>query len=90
MVLYGHLRMHLGEVLYDLTLQKESKPMGRHLQADYVHMLVSIPPKYSLAQVFGFLKGKSAIYIDSTYLGRRRNYHGMYFRSRGYFIDGRD
>ena len=50
-VLYGHLRKHFEEVLHDLALQKESKLMGGYLQADHVHMLVSVPPKYSVAQV---------------------------------------
>ena len=58
-VLYGQLRKHLGEVLHDLVFQKESRILDGHLQADHVHMLVSIPPKYSVAQVVGFIKGKS-------------------------------
>jgi putative transposase len=84
--LYGQLRKHLGEVLHDLAFQKESRILEGHLQADHVHMLVSIPPKYSVAQVVGFIKGKSAIHIARTYLGRRRNYHGMHFWARGYYV----
>ena len=85
-VLCGQLRKHLGEVLHDLALQKECKILEGHLQADHVHMLVSIPPKYSVAQVVGFIRGKSAIHIARSYLGRRRNYHGMHFWSRGYYV----
>jgi putative transposase len=85
-VLYGELRKHLGEVLHELAYQKESKILEGHLQADHVHMLVSIPPKYSVAQVVGFLKGKSAIHIARSYLGRRQNFHGMHFWARGYFV----
>jgi putative transposase len=77
--LYAQLRENLGEVLHGLALQKESKILEGHLQADHVHMLVSIPPKYSVAQVVGFIKGKSVIHIARTYLDRRRNYHGMHF-----------
>ncbi len=77
--LYGQLRRHLGDVLRDLADQRESKILEGHLQSDHVHMLVSIPPKYSLAQVVGFIKRKSAIHIARSYLGRRRNYHGMHF-----------
>lgn len=55
-VLYAQLRKHLGQVLHDLAGQKESKILEGHLQADHVHMLVSIPPKYSVAQVVGFIK----------------------------------
>jgi len=85
-VLYGQLRKHLWEVLHDLALQKECKILEGHLQADHVHMLVSIPPKSSVAQVVGFIKGKSAIHIARSYLGRRRNYHGMHFWSRCYYV----
>ena len=55
-------------------------------QADHVHMLVSIPPKYSVAQVVGFIKGKSAINLARSYLGRRKNYTGMHFWALGYFV----
>jgi putative transposase len=75
-----------GEMLHDLAGQKESTILEGHLQADHVHMLVSIPPKYSVAQVIGFIKGKSAIHIARTYLGRRKNYTGMHFWARGYFV----
>jgi len=84
--LYGQLRQHLAEVLHDLAGQKESKILEGHLQADHVHMLVSIPPKYSVAQVVGFIKGKSAIHLARSYLGRRKNYTGMHFWARGYFV----
>jgi putative transposase len=85
-VLYGQLRKHLGEVLHGLASQKESKILQGHLQADHVHMLVSIPPKYSVAQVVGFIKGKSAIHIARNYLGQRKNLHGMHFWARGYYV----
>ena len=57
-----------------------------------VHMLVSIPPKYAVSQVVGYMKGKSAIHIARTYLGRRQNYAGEHFWARGYFVStvGRD
>jgi putative transposase len=84
--LYGQLRKYIGQVLHDLAGQKESKILEGHLQADHVHMLVSIPPKYSVAQVVGFIKGKSAIHIAWSYLGRRKNYTGMHFWARGYFV----
>jgi putative transposase len=85
-VLYGQLSKYIGQVLHDLAGQKESKILEGHLQADHVHMLVSIPPKYSVAQVVGLIKGKSAIHIARTYLGRRKNYTGMHFWARGYFV----
>jgi putative transposase len=57
-----------------------------HLMADHVHMLISVPPKYAVAQVIGFIKGKAAIHIARTYLGRRRNFTGQHFWARGYYV----
>ena len=59
---------------------------------DHVHMLLSIPPKYSVAQVVGFIKGKSAIHMARTFMGRRKNYTGHHFWARGYYVStvGRD
>ncbi len=59
---------------------------------DHVHMMISIPPKYAVAQVIGYIKGKSAIHIARHYSGRRRNYVGQHFWARGYFAStvGRD
>ena len=85
-VLYGQLRSHLGEVCRELARQKESRIEEGPLQADHVHMLLSIPPKYAVAQVVGYLKGKSAIYIARTYGGRQRNFVGEHFWARGYFV----
>jgi putative transposase len=84
--LYGQLRKYLGQVLHEMAGQKVSKLLEGHLQADHVHMLVSIPTKYSVAQVVGFIKGKNAIHLARSYLGRRKNYTGMHFRARGYFV----
>jgi putative transposase len=91
-VLYGQVRKDLGEVFRELARQKESWVEEGHLQADHVHMLLSIPPKYAVAQVVGYLKGKSAIYIARTYGGRLRNFVGEHFWARGYFVStvGRD
>ena len=59
---------------------------------DHVHMLLSIPPKYAVSDVVGFIKGKSAIHIARTYVGRRRNFTGQHFWARGYYVStvGRD
>jgi putative transposase len=85
-MLYGQLRKNLGDVFHDLARQKESRVLEGHLQSDHVHMLISIPPKYAVSQVVGYMKGKSAIHIARTYLGQRRNYSGMSFWARGYFV----
>ncbi len=91
-VLYGELRKHLGAILRELAMQRESKIVEGHLTKDHIHMLISIPPKYSVAQVVGFIKGKSAIQIARTFGGRKQNFTGQHFWARGYFVStvGRD
>jgi len=76
----------------DLASQKECSIEEGHLMSDHVHMLISIPPKYSVAQIVGFLKGKSAMSIVRTYFGRRKNFTGQHFWARGYHVStvGRD
>ena len=90
--IYGGLREQLGEVLRQLALHRESRVEEGHLLVDHVHMLVSIPPKYSVAQVVGYLKGKSAIHIAREFADRPRNFVGQHFWARGYFVStvGRD
>ena len=78
-VLYGQLRRELGEVFHELARQKECRIEEGHLLADHVHVLMSIPPKYAVAQVVGFVKGKSAIHIARSIGRRRRNFIGESF-----------
>jgi putative transposase len=91
-ILYGKLRRHLGEIFKELASQKECQIEEGHLKVDHVHMLISVPPKYAVAQVVGYLKGKSAIHIARTFGGRQRNFVGENFWARGYFVStvGRD
>ena len=90
--LYQELRRHLGEVFRRLALQKELKVEEGHLMPDHVHMLLSIPPKYAVSQVVGFIKGKSAIHMARVYGERKRNFVGQHFWARGFFVNtvGRD
>jgi putative transposase len=90
--LYGQLRKYLGEIFRDLARNRESEVLEGHMMPDHVHMLISIPPKYSVAQVIGYIKGKSAIQIARNFLGRRRNFTGEQFWARGYHVStvGRD
>jgi len=90
--LYQQLRQDLGEVFRQLAQRKESQILEGHLVVDHVHMLISIPPKYAVAQVIGYIKGKSAIHIARTAGGRQRNFTGEHFWARGYFVStvGRD
>ena len=91
-VLYGRIRKYLGDVFRELARQRESQILQGHLCADHVHMHISIPPKYAVAQVIGFIKGKSAIHIARTFGGRARNFVGEHFWARGYYVStvGRD
>ena len=90
--LYGQLREHLGEVFRALARQKESLIEEGHLMPDHVHMMISIPPKYAVSHVVGYIKGKSAIHLARVYGERKRNFVGQHFWARGYFVStvGRD
>jgi putative transposase len=75
-----------------LAQHKECWIEEGHLMVDHVHMLISIPPKYAVSGVVGYIKGKSAIHIARTYGERKRNFVGQHFWARGYFVStvGRD
>ena len=90
--LFGQIRRELGEVFHRLARQKESLIEEGHVMPDHVHMMISIPPKYAVAQVVGYIKGKSAIHIARQFAGKTRNYVGQHFWARGYFAStvGRD
>jgi len=91
-LLFGEIRRELGEVFRRLAEQKESRIEEGHLMPDHVHMMISIPPKYAVSMVVGYIKGKSAIHIARTYGERRRNFVGQHFGARGYYVNtvGRD
>jgi putative transposase len=80
------LRRHLGEVFRRLAIQKECRIEEGHLMPDHVHMMISIPPKYAVSQVIGYIKGKSAIHLARVYGERKRNFVGQHFWARGYFV----
>ena len=90
--LFGPVRRDLGGVFRRLAEQKECRILEGHMMPDHVHMLIAIPPKYAVSQVVGYIKGKSAIYIARTYGERQRNFTGLHFWARGYFVStvGRD
>lgn len=90
--LFGQLRRDLGEIFHRLAKQKECNIEQGYVMPDHVHMMISIPPKYSVSQVVGYIKGKSAIHIARVYQERSRNYGGQHFWARGYFVStvGRD
>jgi putative transposase len=84
--IFGALRRHLGQIFHELAGHKESKVVEGHLMSDHVHMCLSIPPKYAVANVVGYIKGKSAIRIARRFAGRQRNFTGENFWARGYFV----
>jgi putative transposase len=84
--LYGRLRQYLGALLKELATQKGCSILEGHLLPDHVHVLIAIPPKYAVAQVVGYIKGKSAIHIARAYLGRKKNFVGEHFWARGYYV----
>ena len=74
------------KIFHELAKQKESRITEGSLSVDHVHMCIEIPPKYAIASVLGFLKGKSAIAIARTIQGKERNYTGAHFWARGYAV----
>ena len=90
--LYGELRRHLGEIFRKLAVQRESRVEEGDLMPDHVHMMLSIPPKYAVSQVVGYIKGKSAIHLARVYGERKKGFTGQHFWARGYFVStvGRD
>jgi len=90
--LYGHIRHELGKVIRELARQRESQVLEGHVCSDHVHVYIAILPKYAVAQVVRYIKGKSAIHITRTFGGRTRNFIGEHFWARGYFVStvGRD
>jgi putative transposase len=85
-VIYGDLRKYLGEILHELAKQKGVDILEGHLMKDHVHMCLSVPEKYAVSNVVGYLKGKSAIAIARHFKGRQRNFTGEHFWARGYFV----
>ena len=84
-MIFGGIRNHLGDVFHELARQKGVVIEEGHLMQDHVHMCLSIPPKFSVSNVVGFIKGKSAISIARQFKGRR-NYAGEEYWARGYFV----
>lgn len=83
--LYGKVRKHIGEILHDLCRQKGVELLEGHSMPDHIHLCLGIPPKYSVAQLIGFLKGKSAVRIHRGLLWHR-NMTGLHFWATGYCV----
>ena len=91
-LLFGQIRKDLGRIIRELARQKGCEIEEGKIMPDHIHMLISVPPKYSVSNVIGYIKGKSAIHIARYYLGKKRNFVGERFWARGYFVStvGRD
>lgn len=85
-VLYGKIRKFLVPLFHQLASQRSCKITEGHMVQDHVHMLIRIPPKYSIAEVIGYLKGKSSIAVARQFSGRKRNFNGEKFWARGYAV----
>ena len=85
-VLFQQARRFLGAIFHALARQKECQILEGHVMPDHVHMCISIPPKYPVASVIGFLKGKSAIAVARELCGRERNFTGEHLWARGYAV----
>ena len=84
--LFGQARRHLGEIFHALARQKECQILEGHLMPDHVHVCIAIPPKYAVASVIGFMKGKSAIAIAREVCGKERKFTGEHLWARGYAV----
>jgi len=84
--IFGALRKELVGIFHELASHKESRIVEGHLMPDHIHMCVSIPPKYAVSNVVGYMKGKSAITIARRFAGRTRNFRGEEFWARGYYV----
>ena len=85
-VFYGKLRVRIGRILRELCLQKGIGLVEGKAMPDHIHLVLSIPPKYSVAMTLGYLKGKSAVRIHRELLGTKGTLFGRAFWSRGYCV----
>lgn len=85
-VIFGELRQYMGEIFHELARQKECEIVEGHLLKDHVPICISIPPKYAVSAIVGYIKGKSAIAIARQFAGKTRNYTGESFWARGYYV----
>ena len=85
-VIYGKIRRRIGEILWDLSCQKGVAMEECNAVSDHIHMLLSVPPKYSIAMVIGYLKGKSAVRIHREILRAQGTLFGRTFWAREYCV----
>ena len=87
MIIYNQIKVDVGKILRKLCEQKEIEIIEAELCPDHVHMLIAIPPKYSVAQIMGYLKGKSSLMIFDRHANMKYKYGNRHFWCRGYYVD---
>jgi len=85
-VLFGRVRREVGKIIRQLCRQKDVELIEGHAMPDHIQLVLSVPPKYSIAMVMGYLKGKSAIHIHRQLQGVKQGFTGKHFWSRGYCV----
>ncbi|EGS31272.1 transposase-like protein [Peptoniphilus sp. oral taxon 375 str. F0436] len=86
-IIYGNLKQDVGKILRDLCERKEIKIIEAECCPDHIHMLLEIPPKYSISQIMGYLKGKSSLIIFDRHANLKYKYGNRHFWCRGYYVD---
>ncbi len=87
-IIYGRLKTEIGKILRTLCERKEIEFLeATNLCADHIHMLIAIPPKYSVSQIMGYLKGKSSLMIFDRFAHMKYKYGNRHFWCRGYYVD---
>ena len=86
-IIYGRLKTEIGKILRTLCERKEIEIIEANLCADHIHMLIAIPPKYSVSQIMGYLKGKSSLMIFDRFAHMKYKYGNRHFWCRGYYVD---
>ena len=87
MEIYGKIKEDIGIILRKLCQQKSVEIIEAQACPDHIHMLISIPPKYSVSQMMGYLKGKSSLMIFDRHTNLKYKYGNRHFWARGYFVD---
>lgn len=87
MEIYGKIKEDIGVILRKLCQQKGVEIIEAQACPDHIHMLISIPPKYSVSQIMGYLKGKSSLMIFDRHANLKYKYGNRHFWARGYFVD---
>ena len=87
LAIYRDIKVDIGKILRQLCQQKEVEIIEAELCPDHIHMSISIPPKYSVSQIMGYLKGKSSLMIFDRHANLKYKYGNRHFGARGYFVD---